>query len=112
MIGEQIKAWQQAQPERPVAVIYGTLNSHDPAAFFSALAAPLAAIKSVTIPDQENALDGAAIGAQLAASALPVETAASVGEAVRDLTARFPDGVRILICGSLYLAGHILASHR
>lgn len=112
VIGEQIKAWQQAQPERPVAVIYGTLNSHDPAAFFSALAAPLAAIKSVTIPDQENALDGAAIGAQLAASALPVETAASVGEAVHDLTARFPDGVRILICGSLYLAGHILASHR
>jgi dihydrofolate synthase/folylpolyglutamate synthase len=111
VIGAHIKTWQQSQPERPIALIYGSLNSHDPKAFFTALDVPVAAIRTVTIPEQENALTGTEIAAQLSAMDLAVDTSPSVTEAVHNLQTQFPEGVRILIAGSLYLAGYILATH-
>jgi dihydrofolate synthase/folylpolyglutamate synthase len=71
-------------------------------------------VRCVDIPDQENTLS-ADEGAKVAASLnMNVKTAASVEDAVASISAEQVPGsppARILICGSLYLAGHVLKNN-
>ncbi len=93
-------------------LIFG-IQAHKHAADFLAPLAPMvSAIRTVTIPDQAASLtagEAAAVAGKAGiADAAPAD---SVEQAVADLT-RIPSGpARILICGSLYLAGHVLRDH-
>jgi dihydrofolate synthase/folylpolyglutamate synthase len=74
---------------------------------FAGLAAELIA---VTIPGEDNALPAGTLKLIAESEDLPAETAVSIEDAVRRAGA-MPGPVRILICGSLYLAGRVLALH-
>ena len=64
---------------------------------------------TLTIPEEENALD-AAVLAETARGARPEATPVnSLVEAVQ--RAASEGAARVLICGSLYLAGRVLAEH-
>ncbi|WP_169543775.1 bifunctional folylpolyglutamate synthase/dihydrofolate synthase [Sneathiella aquimaris] len=107
-IAESFKEWNGAEPV-PVYLISGMLNTKDQISFFRKLQ-PIVE-KAVAVPiDGETAATPVAELATLGqAAGLDMTTAPSVEEAVDILIphlAKRP--CRLLICGSLYLAGRIL----
>jgi dihydrofolate synthase/folylpolyglutamate synthase len=69
---------------RPLVLIWGMLNTKDAQAFIGHFAGIAHRVVAITIPDEENALEQAS---------------------------QITPAPRILILGSLYLAGHVLAAH-
>ncbi|MFI4987919.1 MAG: bifunctional folylpolyglutamate synthase/dihydrofolate synthase, partial [Alphaproteobacteria bacterium] len=71
-----------------------------------------AALRAVAIAGEKNSMtaDAAAAHAR-AVGHRSAATAGSVLAAVRELTAVLAQPSRILICGSLYLAGRVLAEN-
>ena len=66
-----------------------------------------ASLTAVSIPNEVNTIPAARTAEEARAVGLPATIAASVQEAISAITAAHPEA-RILICGSLYLAGHVL----
>jgi dihydrofolate synthase/folylpolyglutamate synthase len=95
--------------KRPLVLVWGMLNTKDARAFLSPLAAHAAKVICLQIPDEPNALAAATLADLAASLSVPAETADSLDDALRQASASAPSA-RILICGSLYLAGHVLAA--
>ncbi|MFO1033464.1 MAG: folylpolyglutamate synthase/dihydrofolate synthase family protein [Hyphomicrobiales bacterium] len=96
------------QDGQPLTLVWGMLNTKDAAEFFRPLAPLARQVISLTIPNEQNAIaadDLAATARRLGCAATP---ARSVEDAVQK-AAQAGHG-RVLICGSLYLAGHVLAA--
>src|SRR6185295_19475921 len=93
--------WIAAQPG-PTDIVVGMLNTKDAGKFLAALKPRVRFIRTVAVPDEENSLTAD----QLAALTNHAKPCASVAAAIADLALHRP--ARVLICGSLYLAGHIL----
>ncbi len=105
--GEALATVLAAGPAKSVHLICGMLNTKDIAGYLRPLARHAASLHAVSIPGEANTLPASETAA--AARAVGIETveAASVAEALRDIVAADP-GARVLICGSLYLAGNVL----
>ncbi len=98
---------------RPLYLIVGMLNTKDPGGFLSPLA-PLAELAmAVAIPGEANSLDAEALARHARAVGLACRAAAGPIEAMRAITAAATGGPppRVLIAGSLYLAGWVLAEN-
>jgi dihydrofolate synthase/folylpolyglutamate synthase len=108
--GAALAAHAETWRGRPLHAVFGTLNTRDPAETLRALAPHLASLKGVAIPGEANTLSAGDIVA--AASTLGIRTApaSSVAAAVATLRTE-PGPARVLICGSLYLAGSVLADN-
>jgi dihydrofolate synthase / folylpolyglutamate synthase len=105
-LAEMAEGWQ----DRPLDLVVGMLNTKDAGGFLAPLAPYLRSLYAVTIPGEENPHPAAEIAD--AARRLGIETreAASVDAALREIAAK-PGGARVLICGSLHLAGWVLAEN-
>jgi len=97
---------------RPLVVIVGMMANKDASTFLANFAGLTRHILAVQIPDNDNAMPTARLADAARALGMRVETAASVEAALRAL-ARLVYEVppRILITGSLYLAGHVLSAN-
>ena len=105
--GQALAKHLASLPKRPTHLICGMLNTKDISGYLSPLAREAQSLTAVSIPGEANTLP-AEITAEAANSVgLRATTAASVLEAIQAITAETPD-VRLLICGSLYLAGNVL----
>jgi len=95
---------------RPLVVIAGMMANKDAGAFLSNFAGLTRHIIAVPIPDQDNAMPPQKVADAARALGMRVEIADGVEAALRSI-ARLAYEVppRILIAGSLYLAGHVLA---
>lgn len=95
---------------RPLVVIAGMMGNKDAAGFLGNFAGLTRHIIAVPIPDQDNAMPPEALADAARALGMRVETAEGV-EAALCVIAKLAYEVppRILIAGSLYLAGHVLA---
>ena len=102
----QTLAERQARAPRPTALIVGMLANKDAGGFFDALANSGAHV--LTVPFEGAAADPAALAAVAQGRGLGAQPTASVDEALT-LAIRFGAG-RIVICGSLYLAGEVLGA--
>ena len=91
-------------PARPLHLICGMLSTKDVGGFLRPLAAVADHLHAVTIPGESATLTAE----QTAAAADAVGLPASVAFSVADAIAAIPADARILICGSLYLAGGVL----
>ena len=83
------------------------LNTKDVTGYMRPLAPHVARLHAVSIPGEKNTLPAEATRDAAQDVGITATTAQSVAEAVTAITAGTPDA-RILICGSLYLAGAIL----
>ena len=92
--------------------ICGALDTR-PASDFLAQIAPLAAsIHCVTIPDQPASLSAETLAAEAGRIHTGARPAPSVAGALQAIDGGSGEGDRpIMICGSLYLAGHVLAAN-
>ena len=97
--------------DRPLHLICGMLNSKDTAAFLKPLAAVAESLCAVTIPGEENAISGDALAATGGELGVPAAAADSVADGLADIAASAQAPARVLICGSLYLAGGVLAEN-
>jgi dihydrofolate synthase/folylpolyglutamate synthase len=97
---------------RPLVVIVGMMANKDASAFLANFAGLTRHIIAVRIPNRDNAMPPARLADAARALGMRVETSGSVEAALQSL-ARLAYEVppRILITGSLYLAGHVLAAN-
>jgi dihydrofolate synthase / folylpolyglutamate synthase len=95
---------------RPLVLVWGMLNTKDVGSFIGSFAGIARRVITLTIPDEENAVQAEALAEAARAHGLAAETAGSLAAALRQASATVP-APRILICGSLYLAGRVLATH-
>jgi dihydrofolate synthase/folylpolyglutamate synthase len=95
---------------RPLVVIAGMMANKDAAAFLANFAGLTRHIIAVPIPDQDNAMPPERVADAARALGMRVDIADGVEAALGGI-ARLAYEVppRILIAGSLYLAGHVLA---
>ena len=97
---------------RPLVVIVGMMANKDAGAFLANFAGLTRHIIAVQIPGRDNAMPPDRLADAARSLGMRVESAAGVEAALRSL-ARLAYEVppRILITGSLYLAGHVLSAN-
>ena len=105
--GEALAATLARMPKRPTHLICGMLNTKDIGGYLRPLARHADSLTAVSIPGEKNTLPAKDTHAAAIAAGLAATTADSVLDAVRRISASDPQA-RILICGSLYLAGQVL----
>jgi len=105
--GEAIAATLARMPARPTHLICGMLNTKDVTGYMRPLAPQVTRLHAVSIPGEKNTLPAEATRDAALTAGIDATTAPSVAEALTTITATDPQA-RVLICGSLYLAGHIL----
>ncbi|MEL6617307.1 MAG: folylpolyglutamate synthase/dihydrofolate synthase family protein [Pseudomonadota bacterium] len=108
--GRAIAATLSRMRPRPFHVVCGMLNTKDVQGYLQPLGQIADSLTAVSIPGEANTLSAEATCDAAQAVGMQATTAPDVEHAVADIVAHTPNA-RILICGSLYLAGHILRSH-
>jgi dihydrofolate synthase/folylpolyglutamate synthase len=94
-------------PSRPTHLICGMPTTKDITGYLRPLAAHAQSLAAVSIPGEKNTLPAEETEAAAGAVGLPATTAESVLAALQAIAAQDPHA-RVLICGSLYLAGQVL----
>lgn len=97
-------------PARETHLVCGLMNTKDVDGYLSPLAAHAKQLIGVSIPGETNTLPAEDIAQAAAKAGISASTAETVDAAVAKITQDNPSA-RILICGSLYLAGSVLRSH-
>ncbi|MFD2172840.1 bifunctional folylpolyglutamate synthase/dihydrofolate synthase [Rhodobacter lacus] len=106
--GAAVAATLARMPARQSHLICGMLNTKDIAGYLRPLAVHAASLTAVSIPDEPNTLPAAETAAAARAAGFgAVAEAGSVAAALAAIAAQDPQA-RVLICGSLYLAGQVL----
>ncbi|MBU2943386.1 folylpolyglutamate synthase/dihydrofolate synthase family protein [Shimia thalassica] len=105
--GEALAKVLSTLPKRPTHMICGMLNTKDVTGYLRPLAAQADRLIGVSIPGEANTLPAEETAKAAASVGLASSISDSVEDALATITANDPEA-RILICGSLYLAGHIL----
>ena len=105
--GLAVAAALAAMPARETHLVCGMLNTKDVTGFLRPLAAQAATLTAVPIPGEANTLSSAETLAAARIAGHEAGEAPDALTAVARIAARAPHA-RILICGSLYLAGRIL----
>ena len=91
---------------KKLCIILGMINTKDPISYLSKFDR-IDALTVITIPNEESAIDSNELYAGLKKYYENVNRADTIQEAVANLNNNYQDA-RILICGSLYLAGKVL----
>ncbi len=96
---------------KPLRLIVGMMTGKDVRQFLAPFAGLADQVVGVPIPDHENCQSPEEIAQAAADVGLGASVASNIDDALM-VTAGEEEPVRVLITGSLYLAGHILKMHR
>ncbi|MFV0490460.1 MAG: bifunctional folylpolyglutamate synthase/dihydrofolate synthase [Pseudorhodobacter sp.] len=102
-----VAATLAALPSRETHLICGMLNTKDIAGYMAPLASQVKTLRAVAIAGEAATLPAEATRDAARKAGINAEIAGDVLEAVMAIRAEAPSA-RILICGSLYLAGQVL----
>jgi len=102
--GEALAKTLRDQSPKSLTLVCGMLNTKDVSGYMRPLADVADHLTAIAIPGEENTLPAQATADAAAAVGLSSDTAASLEDALQQTR----PGDRVLICGSLYLAGHVL----
>jgi dihydrofolate synthase / folylpolyglutamate synthase len=105
--GQAVAATLAQMPARETHLICGMLNTKDVRGYMEPLRGHAKTLRAVSIPNEVNTLPAETTAAAATAAGLSASVAPSVAEALAEIAAASPNA-RVLICGSLYLAGTIL----
>ena len=106
--GEALAQWAREE-QRPMLVIAGMLSTKHPREFLAPLAPYISALAGIPIPGEEKSLTGQAMAKAAREAGIKTAQGAENAEtALIWLLSSPPRPARILITGSLYLAGQIL----
>ncbi len=96
-------------PCQSTHLVCGMMNSKDPASFLEPFVGLVDSVTGVVIPGETASRPADDIALASQELGIRASTAAGIPDAIKAITTRTP-GARVLICGSLYLAGALLAS--
>ncbi|AML50657.1 bifunctional folylpolyglutamate synthase/dihydrofolate synthase [Falsihalocynthiibacter arcticus] len=105
--GEAIASLLGTLPAKDTHIICGMLNTKDIAGYLRPLAASVTSFTAVSIPNEANTLPADVTSRVAKDVGMDAEIAPDVQSAIVKIANRSERG-RILICGSLYLAGNVL----
>ena len=105
--GEAIAQVLASGAARPTYMICGMLNTKDIAGYLRPMAPQVAQLYAVSIPGEVNTLPAAETAKSAKEVGMQAHEAGSVAAALQAIVAIDPSA-KVLICGSLYLAGNIL----
>ena len=105
--GAAVAATLARMPARETHLICGMLNTKDVRGYMEPLAPHVTRLHAVSIPGEKNTLPAEVTRAAAVSVGMDAVTAGSVAQALADIAAVSP-AARVLICGSLYLAGGVL----
>jgi dihydrofolate synthase/folylpolyglutamate synthase len=105
--GEAVAATLARMPARETHLICGMLNTKDVTGYMRPLAPHVTRLHAVSIPGEKNTLPAEVTRDAARTAGIEAVTAGSVAEALAGIAAAAPEA-RVLICGSLYLAGTVL----
>ncbi len=105
--GHAIAATLAKMPTRDTHLICGMLNTKDVTGFMRPLAAHATRLHAVSVPGETATLSATETAGSARAAGIDATEAPNVATALATITATNPQA-RVLICGSLYLAGAIL----
>ena len=94
-------------PKKETHLICGMLNTKDVSGYMRPLAEHAVQLTAVSIPDEINTLPSDVTAKAARDAGMPAIEALSVQSALEHIAKTSPHS-RVLICGSLYLAGHVL----
>ena len=107
-------AEQEEKNPRPLFMIAGMINTKDPVGYFEPFGGLAERVFTVPIRGSDAGLDPVALAGDAARAGLDVEPLSSVADALAEIgriTAEDAVPPRILIGGSLYLVGDVLADN-
>jgi dihydrofolate synthase / folylpolyglutamate synthase len=96
---------------RPVHLVFGMMESKDAHAFIAPFKGLVERVYTVPIPDEPNAFSADALAEIVCAESFDAVATSSLPDALTRSQAALEGPGRVLICGSLYLAGHVLKLH-
>ncbi|MEO1564186.1 MAG: folylpolyglutamate synthase/dihydrofolate synthase family protein [Pseudomonadota bacterium] len=105
--GTALADYLRSLPEAPTVLITGMLNTKDAIGYLTPLAEVASHAFTVAIPGEKASLSADDLAGIATGIGMESEASKTVEDAIRKITRAIP-GARIVICGSLYLAGHIL----
>jgi len=108
--GVALAALLDELPKVPTYLVCGMLNTKDIEGFLRPLAPFVTALHAVSIPGEAATLPAVTTAQAAQAVGITAAEASDVETALRSIVAQDPQA-RVLICGSLYLAGNILRSN-
>ncbi len=108
--GQAVAATLARMPARETHLICGMLNTKDVKGYMRPLAPQVARLWAVSIPKEPNTLPAEVTRDAARTAGIAAEAAGSVAEALAAIVATTPKA-RVLICGSLYLAGQVLKAN-
>ena len=106
--GEALAEVARRWADRPLDLIMGHLTNRPPAEFLGPLARHARSLRAVPIPDGADCYSPETLVDVAAGLGLPATPHTDVAAALDGLRGGAPAPSRILICGSLYLAGSVL----
>jgi dihydrofolate synthase / folylpolyglutamate synthase len=104
---EAVAATLARMPKRETHLICGMLNTKDVTGYMTPLARHVTRLHAVSIPGEKNTLPAEVTREAARAAGIDAVSARSVADALAEIAAKDPLA-RVLICGSLYLAGSVL----
>lgn len=105
--GRAISKLMNAMPQRPTHLVMGMLNTKDVSGYMAHFLEGTVSLQAVSIPGEAATLSAAETAKAATDLGFDASVADDVLSAVKNIVER-DKSARILICGSLYLAGNIL----
>ena len=105
--GRALAATMKTLTPRPTHLICGMLNTKDIGGYLAPLATVADSLHAVSIPGETNTIPATDTANAATKVGLQAQIAEDVTSAIAAIVATAPNA-RILICGSLYLAGHVM----
>jgi dihydrofolate synthase/folylpolyglutamate synthase len=96
--------------DKPLYVAVGMLNTKDSQGFVDPLADLVEGGAAIAIPGELNSLSADEMALKAKEAGLTLQPASSLAEAIRSISLK-SGPARLLICGSLYLAGTVLSDN-
>lgn len=103
------KTLQNLTSKKDLIIILGMINTKDPKSYVAQFK-NIKEIKTITIPNEESAISATTLSIDLQEIGIKVSSADNLDEAIQSTSSDHPTA-RILICGSLYLAGQVLKNN-
>ena len=108
--GEMLAQVAEGWADRPLDAIVGMINTKDSIGFFTPLVPHIRSLRTVTIPGEPNTQTADEVAQAARTAGHTAESSEDAAHALAGLVHQ-EGPARILICGSLYLAGTILAKN-
>ena len=109
MIASTLADLEERSP-KPLTLIVGMLQQKDAAGFFRPFRGIAQQVYTIPIPGDPNACDAGLLAHEARSEGLHAEPADSVEDAIVRSQVPNHNPTRLVICGSLHLAGHVLAA--